>query len=164
MTTPTTPAEAVSLPLVAEIWTCQGEIDACRDDGMLGAFDTDHTQGNDHFDIGYVRLETALARESALVAERDALKLEVAKLMRVAIGYSDIISNHCIAIQSAVIDADLVSPQSGLAWIRNTLCGPGLLTDLEEARALGGAQAWFDAKTAEEEARKAALAAPAVEG
>ena len=73
MTTPTTQAEAVSLPLVAEIWTCQGEIDACRDDGMLGAFDTDHTQGNAHFDIGYVRLETATTREAALIADYQRL-------------------------------------------------------------------------------------------
>ena len=91
MTTPTTPAEAVSLPLVAEIWTCQGEIDACRDDGMLGAFDTDHTQGNDHFDIGYVRLETALARESALVAERDALRAATKQFYNLTIADPDVL-------------------------------------------------------------------------
>ena len=95
MTTPTTPAAAVSLPLAAEIWTCQGEIDACRDDGMLGAFDTDHTQGNAHFDIGYVRLDAATARESALVAERDALraaldnKAAILDEIREVIGWED---------------------------------------------------------------------------
>lgn len=84
MSTPQKLPPEESLPLVAEIWTCQGEIDACRDDGMLGAFDTDHTQGNAHFDIGYVRLETATARESALIAERDALRTVGAKLANMA--------------------------------------------------------------------------------
>lgn len=69
--------------------------------------------------------------------------------------YSDVIANHCIAMQAAVIEAHIgKGPDAAMAWIRNTLRGPGLLPDLEQAQALGGAQAWFDAKTAEHEAAR----------
>lgn len=62
-------------------------------------------------------------------------------------------------MQAAVIEMDAGrGAVAAMSWIRNTLCGPGLLPDLDEAKALGGAQAWFDAKTAEEESRLAALA------
>lgn len=43
-------------------------------------------------------------------------------------------------------------------WLRlqpNTLFGPGLLPNLEAAREGGGAQAWFDRESAEDEARRA---------
>ena len=59
-----------------------------------------------------------------------------------------------IAMQAALIDAHERGHQQGLQWIWNTLVGPGLLPDFDEAKAMGGAQAWFDAKTAESEALK----------
>ena len=76
--------------------------------------------------------------------ERDALRAEMEKTLRCATTMCDTISNHCMAMQAAVLDGKLQSPAHGLQWIVNTLDGPGLLPDLEEAKALGGAQAWFD--------------------
>lgn len=67
----------------------------------------------------------------------------------------DIIDNQCIAMQSAVIAGHLESPAAGLQWIVNTLRGPGLLPDLDVARSMGGAQAWFDAQSAESSALRA---------
>jgi len=68
---------------------------------------------------------------------------------------SEIVSNHCIAMQSAWIDSELVSPERGMKWIFNTLLGPGLLPNLDAARECGGAQAWFDRESAEDDARRA---------
>lgn len=64
---------------------------------------------------------------------------------------SDVIDNHCIAMQSALIEANEGDQRAALRWIFNTLSGPGLLPDFEAAKTMGGAQAWFDAKTAESE-------------
>lgn len=69
-------------------------------------------------------------------------------LLRLQMEFGDIIANHCIAMQSALIDGALKSPKDGLAWISNTLWGPGLLPDLTDAKEIGGAQAWFDRETA----------------
>lgn len=85
----------------------------------------------------------------------------VDKAERRAITSSDLMTRHLIAMQAAVIDAQLVSPEEGMQWIANTLFGPGLLPDIEAARAMGGAQAWFDAKVAEHEAFRAAHPGPA---
>ena len=41
--------------------------------------------------------------------------------------------------------------EAALQWIVNTLTGPGHLPDLDEARARGGAQAWFDQETVKDE-------------
>lgn len=87
-------------------------------------------------------------------AERDAM-------LRVRIMQGDVIANHVIAMQAAIIEAAQVSPKEGLRWIFNTLRGPGFLPDMEEATRLGSAQAWFDAKTAEHEAFRAANPGPA---
>lgn len=92
---------------------------------------------------------------------------ELDKSERMRIEFSDIISNHCIAMQAAVIDAEFQSPEHGMKWIANTLCGPGLLPNMTEARTMpkavlqSVAQAWFDAKTAEHEAFRAAHPGPA---
>ena len=80
-------------------------------------------------------------------ARAEAAERDLAKAKRCAIIYSNVIANHCIAMQAAVIDGKLQSPAHGLQWILNTLYGPGLLPDLDEAKALGGAQAWFDRET-----------------
>jgi hypothetical protein len=76
------------------------------------------------------------------------------RLERGAQSMSGVIDNHCIAMQAALIDAQERGLTHGLKWIWNTLAGPGLLPDFDAAKAMGGAQAWFDAKTAESEALK----------
>lgn len=60
-------------------------------------------------------------------------------------------------MQSAIIEGHIGDGHAaGLQWMVNTLSGPGLLPDLDEAKALGGAQAWFDAKSAESAAHRVA--------
>lgn len=88
------------------------------------------------------------------------LRAELAKAERSAIAFGDVISNHCIAMQAAVIEFRIGrGAGAGMVWIENTLRGPGLLPDLESASRLGSAQAWFDTETAKEAARVAALKA-----
>jgi hypothetical protein len=105
-------------------------------------------------------------RIGALIAERNSLRADAIKAERRAIMFGDTISNHCIAMQSAVIDAELQGAEHGMEWIQNTLCGPGLLPDMKEARSMptvvmqSVAQAWFDAKSAEHDAFRAAHPAP----
>jgi hypothetical protein len=79
---------------------------------------------------------------------------EIDRLTRCRQNLVDVIDNYCIAMQSALIDATLRGYPNGLKWIWNTLVGPGLLPDFDAAEKMGGAQAWFDAKTAESEALK----------
>lgn len=81
----------------------------------------------------------------------ESLSAELEKMQRGASAMCYTISNHCLAMQAALIDGQLQSPAHGLRWIINTLDGPGLLPDLEEAKALGGAQAWFDREMAKHE-------------
>lgn len=89
------------------------------------------------------------------MAEVKRLRAELERSDRRGNLLSEIVSNHCIAMQSAWIDSKLVSPEQGMRWIFNTLFGPGLLPNLEAAREGGGAQAWFDRESAEDEARRA---------
>lgn len=99
-------------------------------------------------------------------SEVERLHADLTKAWRIRMEFGDIISNQCIAMQAAVIDAKFQSPAEGMEWVENTLCGPGLLPDMAAARAMptklmqSVAQAWFDAKTAEHEARRAACPAP----
>ena len=65
-----------------------------------------------------------------------------------------------IAMRAAVVAAKLEGMDVGMQWIANTLAGPGHLPDIDEARALGGAQALWDKETAEAEAFRAAHPAP----
>lgn len=98
-------------------------------------------------------------------SEVQRLHTELAKAMRIRIEFGDIISNHCVAMQAAVID-EIQSPGDGIAWIENTLIGPGLYPDIDAALAIpradpkSVAQAWFDAKTAEHEAFRKAHPGP----
>lgn len=78
---------------------------------------------------------------------------QAARSERRAVAFGHVAATQCIAMQAAVIDAQLQSPKAGMRWILNTLFGPGLLPDLEQARAMGGAQAWFD-KHADEESER----------
>lgn len=104
----------------------------------------------------YSRILTLLGMEEEgdPVVEVERLRNDLARMERGAKSMSYVIDNHCIAMQSALIDAHERGHQQGLQWIWNTLVGPGLLPDFDEAKAMGGAQAWFDAKTAESEALK----------
>lgn len=96
-----------------------------------------------------------------ILAAISALKNEAAKSERRAQAFGEVLSNSIIAMQAATIDAQLISHTAGMVWIFNTLRGAGHLPDLDAAIAMGGAQAWFDAKTEEEEARVEALRAAA---
>lgn len=83
---------------------------------------------------------------------------EIVILQRQLIRVSGSAAELILLMQAAVIDGHLQSPEKGLQWIVNTLSGPGLLPNLEEAKKLGGAQAWFDEKKAiQEEFRRAHL-------
>lgn len=88
------------------------------------------------------------------------LKAEAAKSERRAITFGDIVQSQVIAMRAAVVAAKLEGLDVGMQWIANTLEGPGHLPDLDEARALGGAQALWDKETAEAEAFRAAHPAP----
>lgn len=85
---------------------------------------------------------------------------EAAKSERRAIAFGDIVQSQVIAMRAAVVAAKLEGLDVGMQWIANTLEGPGHLPDLDEARALGGAQALWDKETAEAEAFRAAHPAP----
>lgn len=93
-------------------------------------------------------------------AEADRLHAKAAKSERRAVAFGDIVNSHILAMRAAVVAAKLEGLDVGMQWIANTLCGPGHLPDLEEARALGGAQALWDKETAEHEAFRAAHPAP----
>jgi hypothetical protein len=95
---------------------------------------------------------------AALQAEIDALRADLKKHKAHILMVNDIITNQCIAMQSALIDQHHNGHEAGMAWIGNTLFGPGLIPDIDEALALSKtnpAQAWFDAKMAEHEAMRA---------
>ena len=89
--------------------------------------------------------------------EVQRLHADLTKAWRMRMEFGDIISNQCIAMQAAVIDAKFSCPAEGMEWIENTLCGPGLLPDMAAARAMptavmqSVAQAWFDARTDDHE-------------
>jgi len=93
-------------------------------------------------------------------AEVDRLHTEAVKSERRAITFGDIVQSQVIAMRAAVVAAKLEGLDVGMQWIANTLEGPGHLPDLDEARALGGAQALWDKETAEHEAFRAAHPAP----
>ena len=88
------------------------------------------------------------------------LELEAVKSERRAIMFGDIVQQQVIAMRAAVVAGKLEGLDVGMQWIANTLCGPGHLPDLDEAKALGGAQALWDKETAEHEAFRAAHPAP----
>lgn len=97
----------------------------------------------------------------ATPATQTPAETDEAKARSMSIVFSDIIHRQCIAMQAAVIDGHLNSPAEGLRWIANTLWGPGLLPDLDEAKAIGGAQAWFDREVAAAEKFRAEHPTPA---
>lgn len=104
--------------------------------------------------------QTADAELASMRAECARLHAEAAKSERRAIAFGDIVNSHVVAMRAAVVAAKLEGLDVGMQWIANTLCGPGQLPDIDEARALGGAQALWDKETAEHEAFRAAHPAP----
>lgn len=91
--------------------------------------------------------------------DAEAIKSELRALV-----FGDIVHSQVLAMQAAVLEGYLKTPAHGMQWIVNTLTGPGHLPDLDEARALGGAQAWFDRETAKHEDFRAAHPGPAALG
>ncbi len=103
-------------------------------------------------------IERQDAELAALRAECERLTADLKKHKAHIRLTNDIITNQCIAMQSALIDQHHKGHEAGMVWIGNTLFGPGLIPDIGEALALSKtdpAQAWFDAKTAEHEAMRA---------
>ena len=120
----------------------------------------DEAKGLNPYFEGNFDEETADLRNLrlALVKERDELRADLKRhKAHIRMG-NDIITNQCIAMQSALIDQHHKGHEAGMVWIGNTLFGPGLIPDIGEAMELSKddpAQAWFDAKTAEHEALRA---------
>jgi hypothetical protein len=97
-----------------------------------------------------------------LVAEFKRLREAADKAERRAIMFGDLLHHNILAMRAAVVAGHLESHAIGLQWIVNSLDGPGNLPDLDEARALGGAQAMFDKEVAEHEAFREAHPAPPI--
>ncbi len=93
-------------------------------------------------------------------AEVTRLHAAAAKSERRAVTFADCMERNILAMRAAVVAGHLESPAHGLQWIVNTLRGPGQLPDIDEARALGCAQALFDKEMAEHEAFRKAHPAP----
>ncbi len=111
-------------------------------------------------DAAYIAAANPVAIR-ALLDEVKRLRQEADRAERRAIMFGDIVSSQVIAMRAAVVAAKLEGLDVGMQWIANTLYGPGHLPDLDEARALGGAQALWDKETAEQEAFRAAHPGPA---
>ena len=110
----------------------------------------------------YCRVLTALGleEEGDPVAAIERLKADAAKSERRAVVFGDIVHTQALAMRAAVVDAKLQGPEAGIAWIENTLEGPGHLPDVQAAKAEGGAQCMFNREMAEHEAFRAAHPAP----
>jgi hypothetical protein len=124
------------------------------------------THADDHeYDVFTAEQMHAYARTALapLEAELERMRMDAAKSLRREIMFGDIIHQHVLAMRAAVVDGHLRSPSHGMQWIVNTLEGPGHLPDLDEASALGGAQALFDKEMAEHEAFRAAHPGPAAD-
>jgi hypothetical protein len=93
-------------------------------------------------------------------AEIRRLRTDAAKSERRAITFGDIVHTQGLAMRAAWVDAKLNGSDAGMAWIENTLEGPGNLPNLVAAKAEGGAQCMFNREMAEHEAFRAAHPAP----
>lgn len=105
--------------------------------------------------------------EDALRAENEALKAQLTEVERIVGDYrgantvekaaamfrdarmqAEIYSRMIIAMQACIIDAELAHEDGDvpeyMSWLANTLAGPGFYPDVEEAKSLGGAQAFAD--------------------
>lgn len=95
--------------------------------------------------------------------EIDRLRTEADRAERRAINFGDCLHQQILAMRAAMVDAVLNGPEAGMAWIENTLEGPGNLPDIESAKKEGGAQCMFNREMAEHEAFRAAHQPPNAE-
>lgn len=123
------------------------------------SFSAAYPPDSPHWPSGTNLLTAAQAKAMLTHVLGDVLA-EATKSERRAITFGDIVQSQVIAMRAAVVAAKLEGLDVGMQWIANTLDGPGHLPDLEEAKALGGAQALWDKETAEAEAFRAAHPAP----
>lgn len=126
----------------------QTEADLCRNEGAE--------------DIAAL-LDEAVIGLQGMAAEGRALRDERDAAVRGSLMAGDCLHRIILAMRAAVVDGHLQSPEHGLQWIVNTLDGPGNLPDLEEAVAIGGAQALFDKEIAEHDAFRKEHPAPAID-
>ena len=105
-------------------------------------------------------LMTAQQAEAMLTHVLGDVLAEAAKSERRAITFGDIVAQQVMAMRAAYVDAKLNGSDAGMAWIENTLEGPGHLPDLAAAKREGGAQCMFNREMAEHEAFRAAHPAP----
>ena len=103
------------------------------------------------------KLDVPRIRSEVARLHREANKSE-----RRAITFGDIVAQQVMAMRAAYVDAKLNGSDAGMAWIENTLEGPGHLPDLAAAKKEGGAQCMFNREMAEHEAFRAAHPAPGV--
>ena len=132
-----------------------------EDGGITIARADDGFAGCGTADMAYIAAADP-ATIAALLAALDDARADLAKHKAHIRLTNDIITNHCIAMQSALIEQSIgKGDEAALDWIGNTLAGPGLLPSMSDAAHLpdtptkGPAQAWFDAKTEEHEAMRA---------
>lgn len=88
-----------------------------------------------------------------------ALQAEGAKSERRAIEFGDALHRHILAMRAAFVAWHSAGPAEGMAWVINTLAGPGHLPSDSDIAL--GAQALFDKEVAEHEAFRAAHPGPA---
>lgn len=91
-------------------------------------------------------------------AEVAALQAEGAKSERRAIEFGDALHRHILAMRASFVAWHRAGPAEGMAWVINTLAGPGHLPS--ESDIALGAQALFDKEVAEHEAFRAAHPGP----
>jgi hypothetical protein len=130
----------------------------CQIGYFLGDALEEHFEAAKDANAKLIALAPTIAAE--LIKERAVnakLQAEIYRLKFAHIALGEVISNHCIAMQSAIIEAEINGAESGMEWIANTLIGPGLFPDIDDAKSIGGAQAWFDRETAKELARVTAI-------
>lgn len=118
------------------------------------------SNGADLVTLGQNHIREILAHIDAQAAEIERLHREANKSERRAITFGDIVAQQVMAMRAAYVDAKLNGSDAGMAWIENTLDGPGHLPDLAAAKKEGGAQCMFNREMAEHEAFRAAHPAP----
>jgi hypothetical protein len=117
---------------------CQGDyIEAANVCAMLHARKALNTTVSEH------------ASRSFLRGSSDAAAAAAARWEELAKSLSNIVHDHCVVMQAAWIEWQHgKGAEDAMAWIHNTLCGPGFIPD-ENAPYGKEAQAWFDANQSE---------------
>lgn len=121
------------------------------------SFSAAYPPASPHWPSGTNLLTAQQAKDMLTHVLGDVLA-EAAKSERRAITFGDIVQSQVIAMRAAVVAWQSQSAEQGMAWIANTLGGPGHLPNIADYEL--GAQALFDKETAEHEAFRAAHPAP----